>query len=298
MINMRQIEAFRAVMLTGGITAAADLMNVTQPAVTRLIHDLQSRLGLRLFERRGARIVPTGEAHSLYREVERSFVGLDRILRAAVELRERRAGTLRIASLPALASSFMPGFVGRFLATRPGLDVALFGLPSSTVLDWVATGQCDFGLAELPVEHAAITVEPIVPVPAMAVVPARHRLARRRRLRPEDFADQQFISLGHSTLLRFRIDAAFSKASIRRQMRIETPLSMIACTFAAAGVGLSIVDPFSATHSGRDVVAIPFVPRVDVEFGVLYPAHRGLSPVAREMIGLLHEEVNGLPFSS
>ena len=297
MINLRQIEAFRAVMLTGGITAAANLMNVTQPAVTRLIHDLQARLGLRLFERRGARIVPTGEAHSLYREVERSFVGIDRILRAAVELRERRAGTLRIASLPALASSYLPGFIGRFLATRPGLDVALLGLPTSAVLDWVVTGQCDFGLAELPIEHAAVAVEPIGPVPAMAVVPARHRLARRRRLRPEDFADEPFISLGHSTLMRFRTDEAFAKAGVRRHMRIETPLSMIACAFAAAGVGVAIIDPFTATHSGRDVAAIPFVPRINAEFGVLYPAHRGLSALAREMIDLFHREVGALAFS-
>lgn len=296
MINLRQIEAFRAVMLSGGITAAADLMNVTQPAVTRLIHDLQTRLGLRLFERRGARIVPTGEAHSLYREVERSFVGIDRILRVAVELRERRAGTLRIASLPALASSYLPGFLGRFLATRPGLDVALHGLPSSAVLDWVVTGQCDFGLAELPIQHAAVAVEPIAPVPAMAVVPARHRLARRRRLRPEDFADEPCISLGHSTLMRFRTDETFARAGVRRQMRIETPLSMIACAFAAAGVGLAIIDPFTATHSGRDVAAIPFVPRIDVEFGVLYPAHRGLSAVARELIDLFHREVGALAF--
>ena len=294
MINMRQIEAFRAVMLTGGITAAAGLMNVTQPAVSRLIHDLQARLGLRLFERRGARVVPTGEAHSLYREVERSFVGIDRILGAAIELRERRAGTLRITSLPALANSYLPRFVGRFLATRPGLDLVLLGLTSRAVLDRVATGQCDFGFAELPVEHPAVTVEPLAPVPAMAVVPARHRLAKRHRLRPEDFDDEPFISLGHATLMRFRIDAAFSNAGVRRQMRVETPLSIIACAFAAAGVGLAIVDPFTARLYGRDVVAVPFDPRIDVEFGVLYPTQRGLSGVARDLIDSFHREVEAL----
>ncbi len=293
-INMRQIEAFRAVMLTGGITAAAGLMNVTQPAVSRLIHDLQARLGLRLFERRGARVVPTGEAHSLYREVERSFIGIDRILGIAVELRERRAGTLRIASLPALANSYLPRFVGRFLATRPGLDLALLGLTSRAVLDWVATGQCDVGFAELPVEHPAVTVEPLAAVPAMAVVPARHRLAKRHRLRPEDFDDEPFISLGHATLMQFRIDAAFSTAGVRRHMRVETPLSTIACAFAAAGVGLTIVDPFTAMLYGRDVVAVPFEPRIDVEFGVLYPTQRGLSGVARELIDQFHREVAAL----
>jgi DNA-binding transcriptional LysR family regulator len=292
MINMRQVEAFRAVMLTGGMTPAAELMNVTQPAVSRLIHDLQARLGLKLFERRGTRLVPTGEAHSLYREVERSFIGIDRIQQAAVELRERRAGTLRIASLPALANSYLPRFVGRFIATRPKLDLALFGLPTRSVLDWVATGQCDVGFAELPVEHSTVMVEPLPTVAAIAVVPARHRLAKRRRLQPRDFDGEPFVSLGQSTLLRFRIDAVFADAGVRRQMRIETPLSMIACSFAAAGSGLTIVSPFDAeAFHGRDIVVLPFEPRIDVEFGVLYSTQQGLSGVARDLIDAFQAEV-------
>src|SRR5262245_21177406 len=69
-LNHRQVEAFRAVMLTGGVTTAAQLMNVTQPAVSRLIRDLQESLKLPLFERRGTRLLPTAEALSLYQEVE------------------------------------------------------------------------------------------------------------------------------------------------------------------------------------------------------------------------------------
>ena len=61
-LNQRQVEAFRAVMVTGGITSAAQLMNVTQPAVSRLIRDLQVAVGLRLFERVGTRLLPTSEA--------------------------------------------------------------------------------------------------------------------------------------------------------------------------------------------------------------------------------------------
>ena len=104
-LNPRQIEAFRAVVLTGGVGAAASLINVTQPAVSRLIRDLQSHLGLVLFERRGTGLVPTSEALSLYAEVERAFVGLERIEQMATELRTRRAGFLRIAALPALANA-------------------------------------------------------------------------------------------------------------------------------------------------------------------------------------------------
>ena len=126
MLNPRQIEAFRTVIVTGGITAAAQALNVTQPAVTRLIQDLQYALGLPLFVKRGARLVPTNEALSLYREVERQFVGLERIENAARNLREGRAGSLRVAALPAFNVGFLPQrhcpakVTGSFHASRQG----------------------------------------------------------------------------------------------------------------------------------------------------------------------------------
>ena len=184
-LNPRQIEAFRAVVLTGGVGAAATLINVTQPAVSRLIRDLQHHLGLTLFERRGTGLIPTSEALSLYAEVERAFVGLERIAETATELRTRRAGYLRIAALPALANGFLPRFVGRFLAERPKLNIVLSGLVSHAVVTAVAQGQCDLGFAESSIEHAAVQLEHMPTAPYVAVLPQGHRLARKAKLKPE-----------------------------------------------------------------------------------------------------------------
>lgn len=113
-INSRQVEAFRAMMLTGSVTEAAKLMAVTQPAVSRLLRDFQALLKTELFERRGTGLVPTAAATALYTEVERSFVGLERITAAAEEIRGRRTGSLRIAALPALSNGYLPRLAGHF----------------------------------------------------------------------------------------------------------------------------------------------------------------------------------------
>ena len=284
-LNPRQVEAFRAVVLTGGVGMAAKLINVTQPAVSRMIRDLQQQLGLTLFERRGTGLVPTSEALSLYAEVERAFVGLDRIAQMATELRTRRAGFLRIAALPALANGFLPRFAGQFLTERPKLDLVLSGLVSHAVLAAVAQGQCDLGFAEASMEHAAVQTERMPAAPYMAVLPQAHRLARKRQLRPTDFEGESFISLGHSSVSRFRIDRVFAEHSVRRAMRIETPLSEIACSLAGSGAGVTLCDPFTATeYATRGIVVRPFEPRVDFEFAALYAAQRTLPPVAREFI--------------
>jgi DNA-binding transcriptional LysR family regulator len=152
-INSRQVEAFRATMLTGSVTEAANLMAVTQPAVSRLLRDFQALLKMELFERRGTGLVPTAAATALYTEVERSFVGLERITAAAEEIRSRRTGTLRIAALPALSNGYLPRLAGQFLKERPNLNLAFFGVISPIVVDWVLNNQCDIGFAEVPIAH-------------------------------------------------------------------------------------------------------------------------------------------------
>jgi DNA-binding transcriptional LysR family regulator len=97
-MNLRQVEAFRTVMMTGKMTAAAELMAITQPAVSRLIRDFEFATKLRLFDRRGNQLTPTQEALTLMQEVERAFIGLSRIKAFAEEVRHQNAGMLRNAT--------------------------------------------------------------------------------------------------------------------------------------------------------------------------------------------------------
>lgn len=284
-LNPRQIEAFRALILAGSVGSAANLLNVSQPAVSRMIRDFQHHVGLTLFERRGTRLVPTSEALSLYAEVERTFVGLEHIARTATELRTRRTGFLRIAALPAIANGFLPRFAGQFAAERPRLDLVLSGLVSHAVMTGVVHGQSDLGFAEATFEHAAVRSELMPKAPYVAVLPHGHRLARKARLRPKDFEGESFVSLGSSGLSRFRIDRMFAEHDVKRVQRIEAPLSEISCALVASGVGVTLCEPFTAhEYSTRGIVVRPFEPRIEFEFAALYPAAQRTSLPVREFI--------------
>lgn len=291
MINPRQIEAFRAVMVTGGITSAAELLNISQPAVSRLISDLQHALKLTLFERRGPRIAPTSEAMSLYQVVDRAFVGLELIEQTARDLTARRSGTLRVASMPALGVGFLPRYVARFLAERPRVDIAVRGSTSPIILDWVATGQCELGFAHTPIDHAAVLTEKLYGLPAVAILPPGHPLAAKDVLEPRDFAGESFISTTPPTLLRYRIDTIFADHDVSRIMRVETQLTMSACAMVTAGYGVSIVDPFTAMdYVPQGLVVRPFAPRIGFDIAILRSAQVPLSMIGEDFLAGFLEE--------
>ena len=185
-LTLGQVEAFRSVMLAGSVVGAARLMHVTQPGVSRSIALLEHRIGYKLFERRGRRLVPTSEAEMLYREVEPLFNSLDRIAQVAQDIHFQQVGALRIATLPALAQGLVPRSIARFLSTRPRVSVFLQSLPSRQIADLVATRQYEVGIIEIPLFRPSIVIEQLPTVQAVAVMHADHPLAQRQQISLRD----------------------------------------------------------------------------------------------------------------
>jgi DNA-binding transcriptional LysR family regulator len=290
MIQSRQIEAFRAVMRTGSMTTAAEMIHVTQPAVSRLIRDLEAEIGLDLFDRRGNLVAPTAQAHALMAEVERSFVGLGQIKNFADNLRTGRAGSLRLGALPAMSGGFLPRFVAGFSRDRPGLKVLVDGLPSSVIRDRVVAGQFDLGVVSTPFQRDSLTVTPLND-PTVVAMPIGHRLTAKTAVRAEDLHDETLIVL--SKFFSYgQHPVGLALQPVRRTQWIETPLASIACVFVSEGMGVAIVDPFSASEFvGKGIVLRPFVPAMMVGSALVHASDRPLSILAAEFHAAFLEHV-------
>ena len=281
MLKPRQLEAFRAVMLMGSITAGADHLRLTQPAVTRLIRDLERNLGFALFDRDRGRIRPTPAAIALSREVEKCFVGLDRIAKAAADIRQGHTGRLRIAAIPTLAVGVLPEILARFLADRPQLRVDLIDGSSAEIAEWIADGAYDLGFTTTAASHPAVKAYLLPPVRAVAVMGPGHRLAGQAVVRPADLAGEALVAPVRSTRLRASLDESLARAGVEPNYRLETSLSAVACAAAAAGAGIAIVEVFTADLlKGLGAAVRPFRDGVAVEYTVLTASHRGLSTAA------------------
>ena len=291
-LNLRQIEAFYSVMQAGTVVGAARLMNITQPAVSRAIALLELRIGYKLFERHGRRLVPTPNGEALYREVEPVYGSLERISQTAYDIRFQRAGALRIATMPAPAHGLAPRAIARFLSSRPGVSVFLQSLPSRQVAELVSTRQFDVGIVELPLSRPAIAIEPVEPAPPMAVIPATHRLAKKRQISLKDLAGERLVLLSQHGFLRYKIDDAFMKLGVTANVVVETPNSLVACALVAAGSGITLVSRWSAdSFLGPQVVVRPVKEDLSSEMAIIFPAPGVRLPLAEAFAEDLRLEV-------
>jgi DNA-binding transcriptional LysR family regulator len=280
-VSSRQIEAFRAVMVTGSVTAAAELLSITQPATSRLLHDFEAISDLQLFERRANYLIPTQDAVKLAEEIERSFVGIDRIEQFIGSIRNQKAGAIRIAAMPALATEVLPRFIGRFIAERPDLDIGINSVSSIVVPELVAAGEADFGYVAGAFNRPGFYIEEIKS-PVLIAMPKDHVLSKKKQVRAEDLTGQSIIgTFGH--LFQAKIDLALEKVPHRKA--VNTRFFHIACTVASQGGGVVFADPYCIScFLDRGLVARPFVPTMYFDYRMLVATRRPPTPIAETFI--------------
>jgi len=128
-MRLRHIEVFNAIMLTGSVSAAARMLNVSQPAVTRVLQHAEMNLDFPLFRRDHGRLVATEEAIALHAEVEKLFVQLDAVRRLSNNLRKGGSGQLRVPATPSLAQSLPKGIFRNIYSVVMSLDHATTDAP-------------------------------------------------------------------------------------------------------------------------------------------------------------------------
>jgi len=283
-MNLRQIEAFRAVMMEGSVTQAAAILGVTQPAVSALIANLEASMGFLLFNRHRGRFQPTGEALAFLEDAERLVTSHDRAQRSARDIRDLKSGALRIAAMQAISMNFLPKLIANFVAERPAVKVSLQTRSSTQIREWISVQFFDIGIAELPTDNPAYEYEPLS-FDCVCALPEDHPLAQKDVITPKDLEHEPVIALNPEHSTHFHLKRAFEAAGVTWAPHIESFLFAPACRMAAEGAGIAIVDPFSVSdfaHLG--LVGRPFEPRIPYELGLIFPALRPRTRIVNEFV--------------
>ena len=273
-------------MLCQTVTRAAEMLFISQPAVTRLLADLEDSAGFPLFERSRGRLHPTAEAQQLYEEVNRSLIGVERIARVAHSIKTQQRGAVQVAAPPSIALSFLPRAIADFLKDHEEVKFTLGVYDSHTVVDMVIGQRCDVGIVNLSISNTGTHGDRLLTTAHVCAVPVGHRLAGNQVVVPADIHGEQFLS--HPSLIgtRLLIDAMFTAHGVKyKPAQVESHASATLCSLVAAGQGVSLVDAITALeYKGNDLRFIPFEPLIPFEFSVLMPLQRSAPKLVEAFI--------------
>lgn len=270
-LNFRLLEAFHAVMISGSASRAAELLEVTQPAVSRAIADLERSTGFALFDRVRGRLVPTPEGQLFFADVSASFAGLDRLRISAARIRDYGSGSIRVASLAALGSTLVPRAIRTFRLRHPDTAITLQITSSAQVRELIVNGQFGIGLAADEVDLSGVDHRVFASARALCAVPPDHPLAHRQVIHAADLDGLPFLALAPEDRARARMFQLFTEAGVRPTIVVETPFSSTVCALALEGVGVGLVNPGAAEgFAARGLILLPFEPAVHFKTFLLF----------------------------
>lgn len=284
-MEIRELEAFLAVMSTGSITAAARLLDRSQSQVTRLIQDLEFSVGFALLDRNGPKIAPSEKGIAFHVEAERFLSGIGHLRERARTIAEKEPQPIEIVAIPAFASGIIPLALAALPEKLLPRKIHLRSLPAEAAVQSVLARTADFCVTSLPADQPGLEVHGVFQGPCVAAVAEDDPLAACEVISIADLAGRNIITMANPFRLRRRVDIALEAANIRPARIIATSVSVNAVQIASTGLGVAIVEP--ATAYGLKLANVAVRPLdVDIPFpwAIFSAAARPLSDSSRELI--------------
>jgi len=292
-MNYKQLDAFHKFMVHGSVTKTAKAMGVSQPAVSRLLIDLEASLGFPLFYRKRNSISATSEATQFHKAVLRSFIGLDELKSNADAIANAQMGAISVAAQPVYIDTFLIETVAAFNKLHPNVTVSLYDEGHETMLERVSRQNCDFGLGiTLNLDRYALEIEPILECKAVCILPLGHPLGAFPSITIDQLNGQDFVDLNIGSPLRSRIDRLFQDAGIYRKINAEARTTRSVCRMVEAGCGIAVSDPFVRLLADpKTTIVRPFSPAISWDVAIFQPANRRLSTVEQSFRQIMKTEV-------
>ena len=285
-VSLRQLRAFVAVAETGSFTGAAQHLHVTQSALSLLIKDLESELGIRLLDRttRNVRLAEAG--HAFLPLVTGVLQDLERAVASVADLRDLKRGVARIAAPQLMSLTLLPTVLSTHRTLHPAVQTRIIECLMEQLEEKVVNGEADLGIGPERTVGPDIELVPLMKAPIMLVCPKRHRLATARRVTWKDVVAQPFIAQRGEFTSRIDRDLHAWSKDLKLRPTDEVTYLTTALSMVSAGLGVTASPGHVrrlASSFGLHMRAI-VEPRMVREFCVFLPRRRTLNPAASSLL--------------
>lgn len=254
-MKIRHVEAIHAVMLTGTVSGASRLLNLTQPAVTRTLQHAELQLGFPLFLRSKNRLIPTQEAVLLNGEIGKLFGQLEAVHRLAASLRAGSVDQIRIMMVPALGQSVLPRALAMFRERHPEAPVAVRMLNSREIVAALPLREADIGFTFGPAQHPAISDDVLSEHNVVCVAP-KGMFGQCKEVTLPDLIDKPVVMHDQGDYLSALLSEARREEGGSQSAGITVQTYHAALALAHNGIGAALIDSFTAASADIEKVDV------------------------------------------
>lgn len=293
-MNLRHIEIFHAVYTNGSVSAAARALNVSQPSVSKTLRHAESLLGFPLFERTAGRLVATEDAHVLFGEVAQIQDKVYALREGARNLRRGAAGILRVSALPSLALGVLPGAVAQFLKGHPDVKFDLQTVHHDDLVRKLYERETDLAIAYEVPHNAPVGSRCLGEGELVVFYRETDMPDAPPRIGLEALQARRFISVIASGPIGGVFSAELARLDVALDEVVSARTFYIATALVAAGVGVTVVDSFTAQAAMAPGLAMrPLKPPLTFDVHATFLLDRPPSALASEFLKTLAGVIDG-----
>jgi DNA-binding transcriptional LysR family regulator len=292
-LEILDLRAFLAVFELGSFKEAAELLELTQPALTRRMQALEQRLGVALLERSTRHVLPTLAGRRLEPIARRLLDELDLSIFSIGEMGAQQRGQMSIAAIPAVVSARLTNPIKAFKKRFPLIQLKILDYSPLEGLESVLRGEAEFGINMLGATETDLIFAPLIDDPYVLACHHNNPLADRKSLNWADLKEHDLIRIGRSNSgNRALLDNALIKANVRLNWIYEVNNLTTCLKLVEAGLGASVLPQLATMSQRRGIVVTRPIksPLVYRTLGIVERRKGTLSAAARILRDMLKAE--------
>jgi DNA-binding transcriptional LysR family regulator len=289
--ELLDLRAFLAVLESGSFHRAAEQLNISQPALSRRIKQLEEVIGAPLLERTTRRVAPTAAGRDLQPLLIRLLDELETSVLSMSATGKLQHGQVTIACVPTAAFYFLPQVIKQFHALHPNIRIRILDLSASEGLRSVAAGECEFGISMLGSADPDLTFTPLMEDPFVLACHREHPLAGKQRVQWRDLADHLLIGVSRHSGNRTILDNALANLDVRLNWFYEVHHLSTSLGLVEARIGISVLPLLATPREAHPIIVTRPIaePTVVRTIGIVERRNSRLSPAAMKFRDLLCE---------
>lgn len=292
MLTLRQIEVIRAILLTGTVKGAADLLGVAAPGISRVMKHTESQLGLRLFSRAHGRFAPTDEAREIFTQINEVFAKVENLHESIDMLKRGESRVFKIASVPSIGQHVLPRALRRMRTRFPDLRLSVDQTKIEETIDYLLMRKVELVANSFRIDHPGLSSQPLGTGRVVALLPEGHELAQLAAVPIGDLARCPMIGIAPGDPYGSILARPLLDADLPVNFEIEARFAQTVQALVAHGTGVALIDEFSvAGPLLPGVVVRPLVEPTHFRTYAVVNAEYPLSIFAETMIGYLKQEM-------